>query len=237
MGRRRDLFEQRDRHRCASSLARDDDGVGAPAEQHIVRGLTGGERHERRGVFDQDVGEEPEVIGAEALAVPQRRGSFALDEALIGDVRAHVDVDPHERGAGHRRDAQRGERVVAEAVHADGQPGRGDDRLHEHRHRRHLVRGQAVAFAALEEGRRAEVLDDDRRHAPCAEGLGVAEREAFDAREIVARVARITRQSGEMHDADDAAGDSAGGGACRGGAHRAYPATTARPGHATSRGP
>lgn len=237
MGRGRDLFEQRDRDGGTRSFARHDDGIGAPSQQDVVRGLAGRERDEGSGVFDEDVREEPEVIGAEALAVPQGRGRFAFDEALIGDVRADVDVDAHERRARRRGDAQRGERIVAEAVHADGQPRGSDDRLHQHGHGGDLVRGEAVTFAPLEERRGAEVLDDDRRHAARAEGLGVAQREPLDRAEIVAGVARISRQCGQMHDAHDAARDASSGGGRRGSAHRAHPATTCPPGHATSRGP
>ena len=45
----------------------------------------------------------------------------ALEHALIADHRAHVDVDPHERGPDRRRHGQRRLGVVLQHVDPDGQ--------------------------------------------------------------------------------------------------------------------
>ena len=72
-------------------------------------------RRQRARVLDPHVGEDGDALGANRPAVAERLERAPLDQALVGHVRAHVDVDAHERSlrARPRCRAPRGRRCGA----------------------------------------------------------------------------------------------------------------------------
>ena len=64
-----------------------------------------------------DVGEDCDV-DAEQAPIAERAIRVGLDDALVGEHRARMDVDANELGADRRGHRERRARVVLEHVHA-----------------------------------------------------------------------------------------------------------------------
>src|SRR5213592_2473468 len=128
--------------RPARGGARHDERVGEPAVDEITRGLLGLDGNERHRVLAADVGEDQD-LHAEQPPVAQRVVGVGLDDPLVGDDGAGVDVDPDELAADSGGDGRGGACVVFE--HIDAEQGlvegvadlRRDRRHAGHRRRRH----------------------------------------------------------------------------------------------------
>jgi len=179
------------------AAAGDEHRVGEAAEREIVGLFAEGARGERGGVLDVHVAEEGDALGAERAAEAQGLVGAALDQALIGDARAGVDVDPDEARARRDGDGQRGLGVVAEHVDPQRDPGRRG--AHGERRGRHRGHGDRRDAARLE-GRVAEVLHHDALEA----GLREEPRVGRGRGEHGAEIAGEARARREWREVDDA---------------------------------
>ena len=145
---------------AAGRRAGDDHAVG----QRKLRGMRRvGQTHVggdgMRGVFLLHVGKHLHVAGADLLAIPQQHAGVAFDDALIGHMRKHIALDPHETGAARQR---HGERLAIRAASTCTPSGSGTALPHlapDHRHRRHRFRAdRALQIRAV-----VHVLDHQSR--------------------------------------------------------------------------
>jgi hypothetical protein len=177
--------------------------IRASARRRELRMRHAAERDRRTGerrVLDQHVGPDRDVLGAERAAQGERLGGLALDHALVGDHRAGVHVDAHEREPACRGDPERGTDVVAQHVDAErelrGAPDLGAGGG-ERRHDLRRDRGEA-------ERRVAEVLDDRPVQAAGFERGSVGERAVDRAAHRVFGARGRARGAGQGSEVDDA---------------------------------
>jgi hypothetical protein len=141
---RPDLLQVLARHLGPGGHTGDDDRIGEAALAAIARRAGEVERGQRRRVFDPHVGEDRHAVGPEALPVTQRRVGAPLDDPLVRHVGAGVHVDADEPQVRGSSDAQRGARVVAQAIDAHRQPGRLGAAPRDQGHASELVRFDAL---------------------------------------------------------------------------------------------
>ena len=169
----------------------------------VPRGLLEIGRRQRHRVLAADVGEDRDV-DAEQAPVAERAVRVGLDDALVGQHRARVDVDADELGADRGGHGQRRARVVLQDVHAQVRSRQRLPHLGGYdAHRRH----RGGLDAAGGERRIAEILDEDGVDAALDQRARVRERGFHDAghRPVPARTAG---QGQEVDHADDRALES-----------------------------
>ena len=94
-------------------------------------------------MLDVQIGQDLD-IGAEQLAIGEHPRRLAVDLALVGDHGPGQHVDPNPPRSGDARGTQRGNRVVAQTVDADGQRG-----LSPHLVRHHGQRGAGTSASGV----------------------------------------------------------------------------------------
>src|SRR6266571_5356726 len=118
-----DALDVGERRRPARGGARHDEHVGEPAVGEVARGLLELDGDERDRVLAPDVREDA-GLRAEQPPVAERVVGVGLDDPLVGDDGARVDVDADEPAADGGDDGQRRARVVLE--HVDAERGLGE---------------------------------------------------------------------------------------------------------------
>ena len=174
-------FDVAERRRLPSRDAGDDQRVREPPVGGVARDLLQLDRGERDRVLAAHVDEEPR-LRPEEPPVAERPVRVALDHALVRHDRADVDVDPHERGADRRREAEGRPGVVLEHVDADREAHGPPHLARRDGHRRH---GGWVGPVRAER-RVPEVLHEARVEPPCLEGPRVGHRALHDGLERAA---------------------------------------------------
>jgi len=182
---------------AASAGAGDDQPIRKAAIQRVVRGIFQGPIAQRNGVFDVDVRKDLRV-GTDVAAKAERMEGIALDDSLVGEHRAAMDVHADEFTAASRAQRQRGAGIVAQDIETDGQRNR---LAHGATNGRHGSNGFG-ANRAFSEGNVAEVLDENRMRAALLVSLGVGDGMFCGNGQISAPAGR-TGQWRQMNNADE----------------------------------
>src|SRR5438132_669016 len=153
-----DALDVGEGRRLARGGARHDERVGEPAVGEVARGLLELDGNERDRVLAPDVRED-QGLDAEQPPVAERVVGVGLDDALIGDDGARVDVDADEPTADGGGDGERRARVVLEHVDSERSLGEGPADL---RGDRRHAGDRGRLDASSRELRVAEVLHEQR---------------------------------------------------------------------------
>ncbi|MDB6064676.1 MAG: hypothetical protein JWR26_884 [Pedosphaera sp.] len=146
--------------RHAGAYAGNDEGIGQTALEGIMGGIFQRPITERDGVFDMDIGKNL-YFGGDGLTIAQSVEGISLNQALIGQHGAAVDIDTDKTAAAGCAQGERGACIVAQDIepdrYFDGLPHRAADRGHG----RHCF----GADGGFRKRHIAKILDEDRMRA------------------------------------------------------------------------
>jgi len=161
--------------------AGNDDGIRESAIQRVMGGIFEGPIAERDGVFDVDIGEDLRA-GTNGLAIAQGVEGVTLDDALVGEHRAAVDIDANKTAIAGSAQGKRGAGVIAQNIETDGQR---DGLTDSATNRGHGGDGFG-ADGRFGERHIAKVFDEHRVRAPLGVSPGIGNGALADAGEVAA---------------------------------------------------
>jgi len=201
-GDRSDLAELLLGRGSAGPLAGDEDRIGQSSFLEVQNLIPETRRHERPAMLDVDVGKDGDVLRMPRGALAEGLVSSALEDALIGDPGAGMDVHSDETGAAGKGYRKSGGRVAAQDVDAEPQPR--SPQPNESQTDGHGSHGFRTDSLRQERGV-AEVLENDGVEAPIGEAGRFRGRAGIDAVDLSA-VPRTAGKRWEMDDADEPKG-------------------------------